>query len=444
MKKIFLIISVCLFSSVAVMAENCVRYIDGDSTKTTAPYSIYREFFKKELYSEAYPSWKKIYEQAPGFRQQTFYDGITYYSDLIQKTTDNSLRQNYIDTLFAVYNKGIGCHGENAYILGKQGIDLLKYGKNTDIPQARIALEKNLNLTGDDEFPYYIQTYFKLLISQLGKDGITEEFVVSKYDELSVIVDKNIAKPNSKYLQSFKDVKVVLDDLFTQNFADKSNPDDCAKLLEIFLKKYHANPNDLETIKNVYTKTKGCADSALNVELLQKLNKLAPNYTYATRLANIYIKYKQYDTAIALYQNALAVETDTTKKGDLNYYLAFMKYAKEDFTAARDYAKEAIKYDSTNSRAYNLIAIMYLSSGPLCGPGTGFQSQIVLWPAFDYFNKVIALNNDTEIVAEAKKYIADYTQYLPTKADIQTRKLKVGDSYTVKCWINEVTSVKIK
>jgi len=85
-----------------------------------------------------------------------------------------------------------------------------------------------------------------------------------------------------------------------------------------------------------------------------------------------------------------------------------------------------------------------LSSGPLCGPGTGFQSQIVLWPAFDYFNKVIALNNDTEIVAEAKKYIADYTQYLPTKADIQTRKLKVGDSYTVKCWINEVTSVKIK
>ncbi|HQV77180.1 MAG TPA: tetratricopeptide repeat protein [Chitinophagales bacterium] len=444
MKKIFLIISVCLFSSVAVMAENCVRYIDGDSTKTTAPYSIYREFFKKELYSEAYPSWKKIYEQAPGFRQQTFYDGITYYSDLIQKTTDNSLRQNYIDTLFAVYNKGIGCHGENAYILGKQGIDLLKYGKNTDIPQARIALEKNLNLTGDDAFPYYIQTYFKLLISQLGKDGITEEFVVSKYDELSVIVDKNIAKPNSKYLQSFKDVKVVLDDLFTQNFADKSNPDDCAKLLEIFLKKYHANPNDLETIKNVYTKTKGCADSALNVELLQKLNKLAPNYTYATRLANIYIKYKQYDTAIALYQNALAVETDTTKKGDLNYYLAFMKYAKEDFTAARDYAKEAIKYDSTNSRAYNLIAIMYLSSGPLCGPGTGFQSQIVLWPAFDYFNKVIALNNDTEIVAEAKKYIADYTQYLPTKADIQTRKLKVGDSYTVKCWINEVTSVKIK
>jgi len=444
MKKIFLIISVCLFSSVAVMAENCVRYIDGDSTKTTAPYSIYREFFKKELYSEAYPSWKKIYEQAPGFRQQTFYDGITYYSDLIQKTTDNSLRQNYIDTLFAVYNKGIGCHGENAYILGKQGIDLLKYGKNTDIPQARIALEKNLNLTGDDAFPYYIQTYFKLLISQLGKDGITEEFVVSKYDELSVIVDKNIAKPNSKYLQSFKDVKVVLDDLFTQNFADKSNPDDCAKLLEIFLKKYHANPNDLETIKNVYAKTKGCADSALNVELLQKLNKLAPNYTYATRLANIYIKYKQYDTAIALYQNALAVETDTTKKGDLNYYLAFMKYAKEDFTAARDYAKEAIKYDSTNSRAYNLIAIMYLSSGPLCGPGTGFQSQIVLWPAFDYFNKVIALNNDTEIVAEAKKYIADYTQYLPTKADIQTRKLKVGDSYTVKCWINEVTSVKIK
>ncbi len=444
MKKFVLIIGVSLVSAISVMAQDCARYINGDSTKTTAPYSIYREFFKKGLYSEAYPFWRQMYDQAPAFRQQTFFDGITYYTDLIQKTTDNSLRQNYVDTLFDVYNKGLKCHGDNAYILGKKGIDLLKYGKNADIPEARVALEKNLALSGTNVYPYYVQTYFKLLVSQLGKDGITEDLVMSKYEELSSLIDKNIANPNNKYLQQFKEVKVVIDDLFTANFADKSNPEDCAKLVEIYLKKYNANPNDLETIKNVYTKTRGCADSATNVELLQKLNKMAPNYTYATRLANLYIKNKQYDSAIALYQNALPAETDSIKKGDLYYYMAFMNYAKENFPAARDFAKEAIKMDSANIRAYNLIAILYLSSGPLCGPGTGFQSQIVLWPAFDYFNKVIQIGSDAEVVAEAKKYIADYTQYLPTKSEITAKGLKVGGTYTVKCWINEETTVKVK
>jgi hypothetical protein len=72
------------------------------------------------------------------------------------------------------------------------------------------ALEKTLKLTGDKAFPYYIQTYYKLLISQLGKDGITEELAKSKYEELTAVVDKNISNPSNKQLQAYKDVKVVV------------------------------------------------------------------------------------------------------------------------------------------------------------------------------------------------------------------------------------------
>lgn len=444
MKKIFLVFSSLVLALGTLQAQNCARYINGDSLKTTPAYSIYREFFKKGMYDDAFPQWKNMYNNAPGFRKQTFLDGAVMYTSLIQKSTDNTLRQNYIDTLFQIYNKQIQCHGEDEYVLGKKAIDLLKYGKNSDIPEARKCLEKTLALTGNKAFPYYIQTYYKLLINQIGKDGITADFVIGKYDELSAIVDKNIADVNNKQLQAYKDVKVVLDDLYTQNFADKSDPADCAKLVEIYLKKYKENPNDVETIKSVYAKTKGCTDSATNVELLKKLNELAPNYTYATRLANIYVKNKQFDDAITLYQNALAKETDSIKKSDLNYYMAFMKYAKEDFPASRDLAKEAINFNAKNIRAYNLIATLYLSSGPLCGPGTGFQSQIVLWPAFDYFNKVIEIGGDDEVVEEAKKYIADYTKYLPTKAEVVAKKLSVGGPYTVKCWINEETTVQVK
>lgn len=444
MKKIFLVVNVLLLTWSAANAENCARYIDGDSTKTTPAYSIYRESFKQGLYADALPQWRNMFLKAPGFRKQTHLDGITMYSALIQKENDKTLRQAYIDTLFQIYNKQIECFGEDEYVLGKKAMDLQKYGKNTDLPEVLSLLEKYIKITGEKAFYYYVQTYFKVLVNQVGKNGITEEYAINKYDEITTIVDKNIANTSSKYNKEYKEVKSVIDDLYTTNFADKSNPEDCAKLLEIYLKKYKANPNDLATIKSVYLKTKGCADSTTNVELLEKLNKLAPNYTFATRLANIYIKYKMYDTAIVLYQNALAVESDTLKKADLNYYISFMKYAKEDFPASRDFAKEAIKYNPLHSRAYNLIGLLYLSSGPLCGPGTGFQSQIVLWPAFDYFNKVIEINADADLVTEAQKYISDYSKYLPTKAEITAKKLTVGGPYTVKCWINEETTVKVK
>lgn len=420
----------------------CPRYINGDSLQTTPTYSIYREFFKKELYSEAYPFWKKMYDIAPGFRKQTFIDGTTMYTRFIQDTeADAVLRQNYVDTLFMIYNKQIQCHGEDEYVLGRKAIDLLKYGKNSDIAEAGNCLEKTLKLTGDNAFPYYIQTYFKILTYQVENNAVPSEFVINKYDELSDIIDKNIAKPGNKQLQAYKDVKVVIDDLYTQNFADKNDPTDCAKLLEIYLKKYNENPNDLETIKKVYTKTKGCADSATNIELLIKLNTMAPNYSYAVRLGSIYFKNNQIEEAYKTYENAALAETDSTKKSDLYFILASIKGSKNDYPASRDLAKMAIQYNPISGKSYLLIGNLYLGSGKMCGPGTGFQSQIVLWPAFDYLNKAIEVGID-EVKEEAQKLISTYTQYLPTKADIAAKKLKAGNPYTVKCWINEETTVQ--
>ncbi len=72
-----------------------------------------------------------------------------------------------------------------------------------------------------------------------------------------------------------------------------------------------------------------------------------------------------------------------------------------------------------------------------------FQSQIVLWPAFDYFRKAIEVGTE-DTKTEAQKMISPYTQYLPTKADITDKKLKAGAPYTIGCWINEATTVQIK
>lgn len=441
MKKFVFSALVLLLAASGLQAQNCSRYVDGDSTKTTAPYSIYREFFKKNLYAEALPFWRIIFEKAPAFRAQTMMDGEVMFSSLIQNTPDKALKEAYVDTLFLIYDKRIECHGFADFVTGKKAVDLLKY--RSDYKGARVLLEKSLALSGNNAYPWVIQTYYKLLINQIGNDGITADLAINKYDELSKILDLNIAKPDNKQLQAYKDVKASLDDLFTQNFADKSDPADCAKLVEIYKKKYLENPNDPEVVKTVYTKTRGCADSLFNIELLEKLNRLSPSYSYAVRLGNIYMKQNKMDSAFVLYDNALKAETDSVKIADLYFIMANIKYEKNDFPASRDLAKNALRYNPNMGRAYLLIGVLYAASGKLCGPGTGFQSQIVLWPAFDYFNMAIQ-HGQEEVITEAEKLISTYTEFLPTKADLLKKKLSVGSSYTIECWIQEQTTVKAR
>jgi hypothetical protein len=89
-----------------------------------------------------------------------------------------------------------------------------------------------------------------------------------------------------------------------------------------------------------------------------------------------------------------------------------------------------------------LIGVLYLSSGKLCGPGTGFDSQRVIWPALDYLNKAKEIDSSyTDIV---DPLIKDYKKYLPTRAEIAAKGLKVGGSYNVPCWINESSTIVSK
>ena len=115
----------------------------------------------------------------------------------------------------------------------------------------------------------------------------------------------------------------------------------------------------------------------------------------------------------------------------------------KDFPAARSYAKKAINLRSNWGKPYLLIGKLYASSGSLCGPGTGLESQRVIWPALDYFYK--AKSVDTTIEEEAQALINKYYAYLPEKGDIFMQWGKgPGDSYFVPCWIQESTTIRTK
>ena len=87
-----------------------------------------------------------------------------------------------------------------------------------------------------------------------------------------------------------------------------------------------------------------------------------------------------------------------------------------------------------------LIGKLYASSGPLCGPGTGWDSQVVTWVAIDKFTE--AKRRDPSVADEANKWIGRYSKYMPTKEDVFFRQLTAGQSYYVPCWIKETTTIR--
>jgi len=148
-----------------------------------------------------------------------------------------------------------------------------------------------------------------------------------------------------------------------------------------------------------------------------------------------------YDQAITKFEEAAEGADDAEKKGRYYLYVAKVYYShKRNFGQARTYARKAAEADPTSGEPYMLIGTLYASSGPLCGPGTGFDSQIVTWPAIDKWQQAKRIQPD--LAGEANKLIGRYTQYMPSKADIFQRNMKEGDSYRVGCWIQETTRVR--
>jgi len=144
----------------------------------------------------------------------------------------------------------------------------------------------------------------------------------------------------------------------------------------------------------------------------------------------------RYQDAIDCYKEYVDGAQDPAKKAQYNLRIAKIYYAHlKNFPKARDYARLALRDKPNYGEAYMLIGKLYASSGPLCGPGRGWDSQIVTWPAIDMFEK--ARQVDASVAAEANRLITTYSRYMPSIEDIFQRQLSEGQSFQIGCWIQE-------
>lgn len=458
--KTMLILGVAFFATTA-FAQDCADFsaFPGGADEGKKVHVLYRDLIDNEKYDEAFPMWEQLMENSPAGHVYHYIDGVTLYKALIEKEAGNEIPDDakiteYTEKIIGLYEQRLACmspeRGDSNSVMEEMAYELSELAyEDTDktLLAFKNAVELNKNKTSA-----YILAYYAYHVTYLfGSDLIDKETARQVYLDLEAIKDANTEDgeyaSNWEYVEEYYepyvgyvfDGEYFLKKLRPSYEADADNPEVYRPILVTLLQKGCSKADPF--VRELIVKD--------SLYILKENEKLAardkddnPDY-YGIRLM------KAGDEAGAMpYLKIAAAKTDldSDRRANANYYLARIYHKKggsSNFATARKYYEAAGSLKAGWGEPYYQIGVLYASSGPLCGPGTGWDSQIVIWPAMDMWNKAIS-TGDAEAAAQAKQKIKHYSQYLPTKEDAFQRGKKQGSSFSVGCWIQRSTTVRLR
>jgi tetratricopeptide (TPR) repeat protein len=349
--------------------------------------STMSEFMKIDLLDHAFPSWQIVFNECPASSKNIYLYGIKIYRTRVARQQDQAQKATALDTLMLIYDRRIEHFGQEGLVLGRKGLDLLRYD-NSQVQRAYEYLKESADL-------------------------------------------KNVSRAET----CLKNIEAI--------FAN-SGAADCETLVEIFTPKFEQAPEDPELLKKITSllADQDCEENELFARSSENLYKIEPSSMAAYNLAKLFFKQEDYDKSIAYYKEAISGDADAEQKAKYHYELGLILFSKyDDLTNARSNARKAIENKPGWGDPYILIGNLYASSSDNCGEND-FEKITVFWAAVDKFRQ--AKSADAEVSAEANELIAKYSAYFPNVEDAFFYGFENGQSYTVGCWINEKTTVRCR
>ncbi len=412
-------------------------------------YVLYRDYIKSKEYKQAHTLWEKAYYAAPaanGRIKYQFDDGIKIYKNFYEETTDPVLKKTYHDSIMSIYDKRAECYPEPGYVEGRKAFDKYYYYPNESNPEETYDLFKQaLDKKGKKADYFVINPMTAILADKLINEQISldegRKYITILLDAIEYGNANCGTKCNTwEIINNYAPARL-------ENLEGIKGLYDCAYYEKKYLAVLAADPTNCEVINTAYSRLLwgGCDPANASVVQVKEAKETncytPPPPPGPLRLAFDAYNSGQYIEAIGLFEDFVNKTDDIEKKAKYTLLIAKIYYGDlKKFTKARKYALQAAELKANWGEPYMLIGKLYASSGPLCGPGTGWDSQIVTWAAIDKFE--YAKKIDSSMSSEANKWIGKYKQYMPTKEDVFFRQLKAGDSFTVPCWIQERTTIR--
>lgn len=414
--------------------------------KTLDEFVLYKDFLKAKDWDGAFTKWQYVYQNAPnadGKRSTVYTDGIKFYEHFME--VDSTKKEAYLTEIFKIYDEMEKCMGDKGYVTGLRAFDyFFKYPTRISKLEQYNLFKKSIEMDGGNP-RYFVLNPFTSLLVDLAQEEKIPMAEAQKYERIiREAVAKGLAECQGKDCENWQ----IINEYVPARLEALESIEDfypCEYYSNKYYPLYEASPQDCEVIINTYSRMKWgkCADNdpkLLAVNTAYNTNCKKPDDNEAPT-CNELLRSGKYRDAVKCLEDAIPNISSNSDKGKYNFLIAQIYYAYlKNYPRARQYAREAARLRPGWGEPYILIGTLYASSGPLCGPGRGWDSQVVVWPAIDEWQK--AKSVDPSVAAKANKLIGQYSQYMPDKAELFQRLKKEGDSYFVGCWIQESTTIR--
>jgi tetratricopeptide (TPR) repeat protein len=397
--------------------------------------STMSEFMKINLYSYALSSWKIVFDVCPASSKNIYLYGVKIYREYLIKEKDPERKKRLVDTLMMVYDRRIENFGQEGLVIGRKGIDLLRYQQES-IEEAYGYLGQSVELCKSNTEEAVLVTFMQTTNALFKMGKIEAQVVIDNYLVATDILEAILKKgPDERAQTALTNVETIF---------SESGAASCDDLVNIFTPKFEETPEDIEFLKKLTTllSKQRCESTDLFASASESLYQVEPSSGAAYNLAKLFLVREEYQKAASYYKEAIGLEEDTDIKANLHYELALIEFTKFDqYSNSRSNALAAINLKSGWGAPYILIGNLYASSTKTCGEND-FEKSCVFLVAVDKF--IRARNVDESVAAEANELINKYSQYFPNVEDAFFYGFQEGQDYTVGCWINESTTLRTR
>jgi tetratricopeptide (TPR) repeat protein len=401
-----------------------------------ADLSTMAEFMKVDLPDDALPAWRNVFENCPASSKNIYINGVKIFQDKIEKNSDPILQSAYFDTLMMIYDKRIQYFGEEGNVLGRKGKDMLRY-RNQDYEKAYEILKQSLLKSGIEVDAGVSVGLIETGVLMFKAGKISAKELLDSYLTVSEITEKQLANGGRPD---------VAEQIYTRiNTAlGKAGLNNCAEIETAFKEKIVSGSGDLKLLSllsDLLGKS-GCENSDFFGIVNENLFAIESTADRAYLLAWFYINKEKFGPAISYLSKAIDLEKDIDKQAHYYYQMAMICNTKmNNQQDAVSYAGKALSLLPAWGEPYFVIANAYLQASKDCFEGN-FERSAVYWVATDKCNKAKAV--DSSVTDKANGLISDYARFYPNNEDVFFRSLQEGSEYTVGCWINEKTTVRVR
>lgn len=418
-----------LFVSCNLFAQNGWDFGSENKQVAQSKYIYAQNLIKAKRFKEAQVNIYWLLNKTPNLHKNLYMNATKMYEGLEKVEKDVNQKKVYQDSILALYDKRIEFFGEEAKVLNYKGMKSYYFLQRESSKQDDLYTEfkKTIQLNGSKTFDTNVLNYFRLVQKQKKKGNLTDEQVLTAYEESISVLDIQIAEKPEK-AEKINKKKSQIDDILAKTVVV-----DCDFIQNNLGPKYTAEPN-LKLAKRIYKLS--IANKCISNDLFEKVSYFIvdkePTLARYKQLGNIqYLKQKNYTKATTSYTKALELAAENEEKGEILILLSKVSAAQGKKDASRTYAKKSIALGYKTSECYTLIGNLYMGSFKQCiEKGNPVKNRSIYIAAYEQYKKA---GNTTKMNTAKAQF--------PSMEEIFNQNKTIGDKVNTGCWVNETVAL---